>query len=90
MRAAARAVLIAFNAAGASAARASIVRDTVASEALSNKEVAAPCWISPRTVAFHLRNAFTKTGVTSRGELGQLHLSRSVAPVPAMEKVQES
>ncbi|MDX6325482.1 MAG: hypothetical protein QOK15_1836, partial [Nocardioidaceae bacterium] len=42
---------------------------------LSNKDVAAQCWISPRTVAFHLRNVFTKTGVTSRGELAQLPLS---------------
>ncbi len=39
---------------------------------LSNKGVAAQCWISPRTVAFHLRNVFAKTGVTSRGELAQL------------------
>ena len=23
---------------------------------LSNKDVAAQCWVSPRTVAFHLRN----------------------------------
>jgi DNA-binding CsgD family transcriptional regulator len=43
-------------------------------QGLSNKEVAAACWISPRTVAFHLRNVFTKTGVTSRGELAQLGL----------------
>ena len=42
---------------------------------LSNKDVAAQCWISPRTVAFHLRNVFTKTGITSRGELMQLSLS---------------
>jgi DNA-binding CsgD family transcriptional regulator len=42
---------------------------------LSNKDVAAQCWISPRTVAFHLRNVFAKTGVTSRGELAQLPLS---------------
>lgn len=42
---------------------------------LSNKEVAAQCWISPRTVAFHLRNCFAKTGVTSRGELAQLDLA---------------
>ena len=42
---------------------------------LSNKDVAAQCWISPRTVAFHLRNVFSKTGVTSRGELAQLPLS---------------
>jgi DNA-binding CsgD family transcriptional regulator len=44
------------------------------SQGLSNKEVAAQCWISPRTVAFHLRNCFTKTGVSSRGELARLEL----------------
>ena len=41
---------------------------------LSNKDVAAQCWVSPRTVAFHLRNVFTKLGVTSRTELARLHL----------------
>jgi DNA-binding CsgD family transcriptional regulator len=41
---------------------------------MSNKDVAAQCWISPRTVAFHLRNVFSKAGVTSRGELAQLDL----------------
>ncbi|RYC09596.1 helix-turn-helix transcriptional regulator [Nocardioides zhouii] len=45
------------------------------SSGMSNKDVAAQCWISPRTVAFHLRNVFTKAGVTSRGELAQLDLS---------------
>jgi DNA-binding CsgD family transcriptional regulator len=45
------------------------------SEGMSNKEVADACWISPRTVAFHLRNVFTKTGVTSRGELAHLTLT---------------
>jgi DNA-binding CsgD family transcriptional regulator len=44
------------------------------SSGLSNKDVAAQCWISPRTVAFHLRNIFAKAGVTSRGELAQLEL----------------
>jgi DNA-binding CsgD family transcriptional regulator len=44
---------------------------------LSNKEAAAQCWISPRTVAFHLRNVFAKTGVSSRGELTQLGLAAS-------------
>jgi DNA-binding CsgD family transcriptional regulator len=44
------------------------------SQGMSNKDAAAQCWISPRTVAFHLRNVFTKTGVTSRGELAQLDL----------------
>jgi DNA-binding CsgD family transcriptional regulator len=41
---------------------------------LSNKDAAAQIWVSPRTVAFHLRNVFAKAGVTSRGELAQLDL----------------
>ncbi|NUU17600.1 AAA family ATPase [Cellulomonas humilata] len=44
------------------------------SQGMSNKEVAAHCWVSPRTVGFHLRNCFAKTGVSSRGELAQLSL----------------
>jgi DNA-binding CsgD family transcriptional regulator len=44
------------------------------STGLSNKDVAAQCWVSPRTVAFHLRNVFTKLGVTSRTQLAQLDL----------------
>jgi DNA-binding CsgD family transcriptional regulator len=42
------------------------------STGLSNKDVAVQCWVSPRTVAFHLRNVFAKVGVSSRGELVQL------------------
>jgi DNA-binding CsgD family transcriptional regulator len=42
------------------------------SSGLSNKDVAAQIWVSPRTVAFHLRNIFSKAGVTSRGALAQL------------------
>ena len=45
---------------------------------MSNKDAAARCWISPRTVAFHLRNVFSKTGVSSRGELAQLGLATPV------------
>jgi DNA-binding CsgD family transcriptional regulator len=41
---------------------------------LSNKDVAAQCWVSPRTVAFHLRNIFTKLAITSRAELARLDL----------------
>ena len=44
------------------------------SQGMSNKDVAAQCWVSPRTVAFHLRNVFTKTGITSRGELTHVEL----------------
>ncbi len=45
------------------------------STGLSNKDVAGQCWVSPRTVAFHLRNVFAKVGVSSRGELAQLDFS---------------
>ena len=41
---------------------------------LSNKDAATQCWVSPRTVAFHLRNVFAKAGITSRGELARLDL----------------
>ncbi|MDT7552520.1 MAG: hypothetical protein QOI16_1056 [Pseudonocardiales bacterium] len=44
-----------------------------------DKEVRSPgATVTPavhRTVAFHLRNVFAKTGVASRGELAQLDLS---------------
>jgi DNA-binding CsgD family transcriptional regulator len=42
---------------------------------LSNKDVAAQIWVSPRTVAFHLRNVFAKAGISSRGELARLDLA---------------
>jgi DNA-binding CsgD family transcriptional regulator len=44
-------------------------------QGLSNKDVAAQCWVSHRTVAFHLRNVFATTGVAARGELARLDLS---------------
>ena len=43
-------------------------------EGRSNREVAAQLFLSPRTIDFHLRNVFVKTGVTSRGELARLTL----------------
>lgn len=42
---------------------------------MSNREVAAELFVSPRTVDFHLRNVFAKSGVTSRTELAQLALT---------------
>ena len=45
------------------------------SQGMTDKEVAAQCWVSPRTVEFHLRNVFTKAGGTSRGALARLKLS---------------
>ena len=38
-------------------------------EGLSNREVAAQLFLSPRTIDFHLRNVFRKLGISSRMQL---------------------
>ena len=43
-------------------------------EGMSNKEVAEQMFLSPRTIDAHLRNVFTKLGVTSRARLARLPL----------------
>jgi DNA-binding CsgD family transcriptional regulator len=44
------------------------------SQGLSNREVGAQLFLSPRTVDFHLRNVFAKLGISSRTELAALWL----------------
>jgi DNA-binding CsgD family transcriptional regulator len=43
-------------------------------EGLSNREVAAQLFLSPRTIDFHLRNIFRKLGISSRMQLVQIDL----------------
>jgi DNA-binding CsgD family transcriptional regulator len=47
----------------------------------TNKDVAAQLFLSPRTIDFHLRNVYSKLGISSRHELAGLGLAEEDDPV---------
>ena len=54
----------------------------LARDGLSNPQIGARLFISPRTAQYHLSNVFTKLGISSRGQLHRVLPSDSATLTP--------
>ncbi|MFG2006343.1 AAA family ATPase [Spirillospora sp. NPDC048911] len=52
----------------------------LAATGMTNRDIGAQLFLSPRTVGYHLYNAYPKLGVSSRGELARLALRPEPRP----------
>ena len=58
----------------------------LARDGLSNPEIGTRLFLSPRTVQYHLRNVFTKLGISSRGQLYRVLSNGRAAVLPPLAR----